>query len=78
LIALAAVAAAGPAAYLALLAWVAVGGGGPAADRLRYCAVLATMHYTWGTGFLVGAARGARHSVDTSRVVSAQPSRPTP
>jgi glycosyltransferase involved in cell wall biosynthesis len=65
---LAGVAAAGPAAYLLLLVGVAAGGGGSAADRFRYCGVLAAMHFTWGAGFLAGAARGARHSVDKSRV----------
>jgi glycosyltransferase involved in cell wall biosynthesis len=63
--------AAGPVAYLALLAAVALSGGGSLRDRGRYCLVLATMHYAWGAGFLVGTLRGARDAVDTSR---AQPS----
>jgi glycosyltransferase involved in cell wall biosynthesis len=48
-------------------------------DRFRYALVLATMHLTWGTGFLVGLARGARHTVDTSRAAppSNQPSHPS-
>lgn len=57
----------GPVAYLALLAAVAISGGGPVADRGRYCLVLATMHYAWGAGFLIGTVRGARDAVDTSR-----------
>jgi glycosyltransferase involved in cell wall biosynthesis len=62
--------AAGPAAYLSLLAAVAVGSGGSVADRARLCLVLATMHYAWGAGFLVGTLRGARDAVDTSRADS--------
>jgi succinoglycan biosynthesis protein ExoA len=73
-----AVTAAGPVAYLALLAAVAIGSGGPAADRARLCLVLATMHYVWGTGFVVGAMRGARDTVDASRMAAAaQPSQPS-
>lgn len=44
------------------------------ADRVRYALVLATMHLAWGSGFLVGAVRGARHNVDRSRVQPSQPS----
>jgi succinoglycan biosynthesis protein ExoA len=65
---LAVLAAAGPAAYLALLVAVAAGSGGSVGDRVRLCLVLATMHYAWGAGFVVGAARGAHQTVDTSRV----------
>jgi hypothetical protein len=61
----------GPAAYGTLLASVAVGTGGPPADRLRRCGVLAVMHYAWGAGFLVGMARGAGDAVDTSRAGAA-------
>jgi hypothetical protein len=60
--------AVGPIAYLLLLAGVALAGGGPLADRLRYAGVLATMHFAWGAGFVRGALRGARDAVDTSRV----------
>ena len=45
----------------------AVSGGGSVLDRLRYAGVLATMHLSWGTGFLIGMLRGAGHAVDTSR-----------
>ncbi|WP_375480250.1 glycosyltransferase family 2 protein [uncultured Jatrophihabitans sp.] len=73
------VAAFGPAAYLALLGGVAVFGGGPPADRLRYGGVLAVMHYAWGAGFLVGITRGARDAVDTSRTpVASSPSASSP
>ncbi len=77
LTALAAGAAAGPVAYLVLLGAVAAGSGGSVADRGRLCLVLATMHYTWGAGFLVGAARGGRDTVDASRLAAAQPSQPS-
>jgi succinoglycan biosynthesis protein ExoA len=48
-------------------------------ERLRYALVLVTMHLAWGSGFLVGVVRGARHTVDTSRAAalprqSSQPS----
>lgn len=62
------IAAAGPASYLALLATIAVREPGSLGDRVRYCLVLASMHYTWGTGFLVGLSRGAGNTVDASRV----------
>jgi glycosyltransferase involved in cell wall biosynthesis len=45
-------------------------------DRLRYALVLATMHVSWGSGFLVGLVRGGAHTVDTSRAVP-QPSQPS-
>jgi glycosyltransferase involved in cell wall biosynthesis len=57
-----------PIAYLILLAVIALTGGGSLGDRVRYAAVLATMHFAWGTGFVRGAAHGARDAVDTSRV----------
>jgi succinoglycan biosynthesis protein ExoA len=66
--ALAAGAGAGPAAYLALLGGVSATSDGPLRDRARFALVLATMHYAWGAGFLVGTLRGARDTVDTSRV----------
>lgn len=58
----------GPACYLALLVATAATCTGRPGERLRYCGVLATMHLCWGTGFIVGALRGARDTVDTSRV----------
>lgn len=37
-------------------------------DRLWTLVVLPTMHIAWGLGFLVGIVRGARDTVDTSRL----------
>ena len=59
--------AGGPLAYGALLAGLAGRSGGTVLDRLRYAAVLATMHYGWGAGFVKGVLRGAGDTVDTSR-----------
>jgi glycosyltransferase involved in cell wall biosynthesis len=64
---LALAAAAGPIAYLVMLAGVAVASSGSLRDRGRLCLVLATMHWVWGAGFIVGAVRGAKDTVDTSR-----------
>jgi glycosyltransferase involved in cell wall biosynthesis len=69
-----------PGGYLVLLGALAAAGrsGGSAADRLRFAAVLATMHYAWGAGFLRGVLRGAEGVVDTSRLASSdQPSQPS-
>jgi glycosyltransferase involved in cell wall biosynthesis len=60
----------GPAAYLVLLAVAAITTPGSIADRVRLMLVLATMHLSWGAGFLVGALRGARDVVDRSRTES--------
>jgi glycosyltransferase involved in cell wall biosynthesis len=61
---------AGPVAYLVLLIVAAVASPGGLADRARFALVLPTMHLSWGAGFLVGVARGARDAVDTSRTES--------
>jgi len=37
-------------------------------ERLWALAVIPTMHLAWGAGFLIGAARGARENIDTSRL----------
>lgn len=37
-------------------------------ERLWSLAVIPSMHVAWGTGFLRGVARGARDTVDTSRL----------
>jgi len=37
-------------------------------DRLWTLAVLPTMHVCWGVGFIAGVLRGARDTVDTSRL----------
>jgi len=68
LVAIALISALGPAAYLGALTGIAIVTPGSLRDRLRFCLVLATMHYAWGAGFLKGTALGARDAVDTSRV----------
>lgn len=60
----------GPIAYLLLLIVAAISSTGELADRVRFALVLAVMHLSWGLGFLVGAVRGARDAVDTSRTES--------
>lgn len=60
----------GPIAYLVLLVVAAATTPGSLADRVRLMVVLATMHLSWGGGFLVGLVRGARNSVDRSRTES--------
>lgn len=60
----------GPIAYLALLVLAAATTPGSLADRLRLMVVLATMHLSWGAGFLVGVTRGAKDVVDRSRTES--------
>lgn len=71
-IAAAGTATGGLATYLTVLATVAARSGGRLADRARFAEVLATMHYTWGAGFLVGLLRGGRRTVDASRIRVAQ------
>ena len=58
----------GPLAYVGALIVAAVTAQGSFLDRLRYVVVLATMHVSWGAGFVVGIVRGGGDSVDTSRV----------
>lgn len=60
----------GPLAYLALLLVAAITTRGSLGDRLRLPVVLATMHLSWGAGFMVGALRGAKDVVDRSRTES--------
>ena len=60
----------GPLLYTVLLVVAAVTSAGSFADRLRFMAVIAIMHFSWGTGFLRGFIRGAGDSVDTSRTES--------
>jgi len=67
---IAALAYLGPLAYLLLLVVAAITGHGGPVDRLRFAAVLAIMHLSWGAGFLVGLVRGAGDAVDTSRTES--------
>lgn len=57
------------AAYAALVVANAVApGGGDLRQRLWTLAVLPTMHLAWGLGFLGATLRGARDTVDTSRL----------
>jgi hypothetical protein len=55
---------------VALLVTAAVTNTGSFADRLRFMAVIAIMHFSWGTGFLRGFVGGAGDAVDTSRTES--------
>lgn len=59
-----------PGAYLGFLGFAAATDTGSISDRARFVGVLATMHVSWGAGFVLGATRGARDSVDTSRAQS--------
>jgi hypothetical protein len=60
----------GPLAYVVLLVFVGVTSSGSLADRARLALVIATMHLSWGLGFLMGVVRGAKDAVDTSRTES--------
>jgi len=60
----------GPLAYLVLLFVAAATSSGSFADRARLALVIATMHLSWGLGFLMGVVRGAKDAVDTSRTES--------
>jgi len=60
----------GPLLYALLLVVAAVTSTGSLADRMRFMAVIAIMHFSWGTGFLRGVIRGAGDAVDTSRTES--------
>jgi succinoglycan biosynthesis protein ExoA len=75
--ALAAVAGLAPATYLAVLGAVSAKSGGSLGDRARLALVLASMHYAWGAGFVVGTVRGGRDAVDTSRIVAPAPAQPS-
>jgi succinoglycan biosynthesis protein ExoA len=57
-------------AYALLVALMALrpGGGESVRERVWTLAVLPTMHLAWGYGFLVGVLRGARDTVDASRL----------
>ncbi|WP_336645689.1 glycosyltransferase family 2 protein [Microbacterium sp. USHLN186] len=57
-------------AYAALVVGVGLASPGGARQRLWTMAVLPTMHYAWGVGFLTGALRGAHDTVDASRLDS--------
>lgn len=57
-------------AYAMLVAAMALrpGGGRSPRERLWTLAVLPTMHLAWGFGFIGGVLRGARDTVDASRL----------
>ncbi|MHC9043419.1 glycosyltransferase family 2 protein [Microbacterium saperdae] len=56
-------------AYALLVLAVALApGGGGILQRLWTLLVLPTMHLSWGLGFLAGVLRGARDTVDASRL----------
>nr|WP_267237938.1 glycosyltransferase family 2 protein [Microbacterium sp. A18JL241] len=57
-------------AYAVLVAAMALrpGGGRTPRERLWTLAVLPTMHLAWGFGFIAGVLRGARDTVDASRL----------
>lgn len=56
--------------YALLIAGVTAGRGGGRGirDKVWTLAVLPSMHLSWGAGFLQGLVRGARGTVDTSRL----------
>ena len=53
---------------LLVLAVASAPGGGRLSQRLWTLLVLPTMHLSWGVGFLGGVLRGARDTVDASRL----------
>ena len=59
-----------PVLYLGLLGAAAIRRGGGPLDWIRFALAIATMHLSWGLGFLIGVTRGARDAVDTSRTES--------
>jgi succinoglycan biosynthesis protein ExoA len=62
------------AAYgLLVTAYAATMRGAALRERLWMLVVLPTMHVSWGLGFIVGVARGARGNVDTSRLTRNTP-----
>ncbi|MFP5290950.1 MAG: glycosyltransferase family 2 protein, partial [Actinomycetes bacterium] len=61
-----------PVAYLLLLLGLLVvpSSGRTLADRATFALVIATMHVSWGAGFLRGVVLGARDAIDRSRTES--------
>lgn len=55
-------------ALLVIAMALAPGGGRSIRERIWTLAVLPTMHLAWGLGFLGGVLRGARDTVDASRL----------
>ncbi|WGD38311.1 glycosyltransferase family 2 protein [Lysinibacter sp. HNR] len=60
----------GPLLYVCALLLVSLKISGPLTprDRLYTLVVFATMHLSWGAGFLIGLIRGGQHSTDRSRL----------
>ncbi|WP_432558453.1 glycosyltransferase family 2 protein [Granulicoccus sp. GXG6511] len=56
-----------PVAYAGFLGLAARRADGTTRERARFAEVIATMHVSWGAGFLTGLARGGGRTVDTSR-----------
>jgi succinoglycan biosynthesis protein ExoA len=55
-------------AGLIIVVGLSSAGGRGWRDKLWTMAVLPTMHLAWGWGFVIGVVRGARDTVDTSRL----------
>lgn len=70
LVALTALVGLGLLLYLGLLVVAAIRQSGSPADRARFAVVVASMHLSWGAGFLAGVLRGAGDTSDTSRTES--------
>lgn len=58
---------AAPVAYAGFLGVAAGRLEGTPRERARFAEVIATMHVSWGAGFLAGLLRGGGQTVDTSR-----------
>lgn len=56
-----------PLAYAGFLAVAAMRADGSWPQKARFAEVVATMHLSWGSGFLAGVLRGGGQTVDTSR-----------
>lgn len=56
-----------PATYLLAIGLAAAAGRPSLPERILSMAVLTTMHFAWGAGFIRGLVWGARGAVDTSR-----------
>jgi succinoglycan biosynthesis protein ExoA len=61
------------AAYAATVVGIAASAKAPLAERAWFAAVIPSMHLAWGVGFLGGILRGARGTVDTSRLARNTP-----
>ncbi|MDJ1113523.1 glycosyltransferase [Microbacterium dauci] len=61
------------AVYTATVIVISAAVKAPLAERAWFAVVLPSMHLAWGLGFLGGILRGARGTVDTSRLVRNTP-----